>query len=100
MVSTSAPPAPSNRRHDTSGHATARALVLEPRRAVLRAVREWATGLPCDGDDLAALDRVFAILATAERGPSFDLAMRAARRRVVVQARQRRRDLSSGRTTS
>lgn len=99
MVRTTAPPAPSNQRHDTSGHATARALVLEPRRAVLRAVREWAVGHPCERDDLAALDRVFAILATAERGPSFDLAMRAARRRVVVQVRQRRRNLNSGRPT-
>jgi len=45
------------------------------------------------------MDRVFATLAAAEHGPSFDLAMRAARRRVIVQVRQRRRDLSSRQST-
>ena len=95
MVSTTAPPAPSNQLHDTSGHATALALVQEPRRAVLRAVRRWAAGHPCDGDDLAAIDRVFATLATAEHGPDFDLVMRAARCRTIGQARRRRRHLDA-----
>ncbi|MDE2901906.1 MAG: hypothetical protein OXP73_02635 [Chloroflexota bacterium] len=99
MVSTTAPPAPSNQLHETSGHATARALALAPRRAVLREVRTWAAGHPCDVDDLAAMDRVFAALAEAEHGPNFDLAMRAARRRVIVHVQQRRRDLNSRRST-
>jgi len=96
LLSTLAPPASSNQLHDTSRHATARALVSEPRRAVLRAVRTWAAGHSCNGDDLAAMDRVFAALAAAEHGPSFDLAMRAARRRVIAQVSQRHRDLTSG----
>ena len=45
------------------------------------------------------MDRVFAALAEAEHGPNFDLAMRAARRRVIVHVQQRRRDLNSRRST-
>lgn len=95
LVSTKAPPAPPNRHHDGDTQATARALVLEPRFAVLRALRTWASQHPLDPNDLEAMDRVFATLAAAEQGPNLDLVMRAARRRVIVQARQRRR-LASG----
>ena len=69
---------------------------MEPRVAVLRALRTWAAEFPIDANDLAAMDRVFATLATADRGPDLDLVMRAARRRVIVQARQRRRRLAAG----
>ena len=66
---------------------TARALTLEPRRAVLQALRAWARGQEVNAADLAALDRVLTTLAAAEDGPDLDLVMRAARRRVIVQAR-------------
>ena len=66
---------------------TARALTLEPRRAVLRALRAWARGQEVNAADLAALDRVLTTLAAAEDVPDLDLVMRAARRRVIVQAR-------------
>ena len=96
MVSTMAPPAPRNRHHTKDRQSTARALVLEPRLAVLRALRAWAAEHPIDTNDLAAVDRVFAMLAAADHGPSLDLVMRDARRRVIVQARQRRRPVASG----
>ncbi|MYD93386.1 MAG: hypothetical protein F4Y02_06790 [Chloroflexi bacterium] len=63
--------------------------MLEPRHAVLRSVRTWATEQEFDASDLAALDRVLAGLAAAEDGPDLDLVMRTARRRVIVQARHR-----------
>lgn len=70
--------------------------MLEPRRAVLRTLRTWATEQEFDADDLAAMDRVLAGLAAAQDGPDLDLVMRTARRRVIVQARHRRRHLASG----
>jgi len=47
----------------------------------------WAAEHPLDANDLAAMDRVIAVLAAASDGPNLDLVMRAARRRVIVQAR-------------
>jgi len=87
LVSNMAPPAPRNRHHNRDRPSTARALVLEPRIAVLRALRMWAAEHPLDANDLAAMDRVIAVLAAASDGPNLDLVMRAARRRVIVQAR-------------
>ena len=54
-------------------------------------IRTWAAEHPLDANDLAAMDRVFALLAEARDGPNLDLVMRAARHRVVAQARHRRR---------
>jgi len=77
-------------------HSTARALVHEPRQAVLRALRTWANDQAIDSADLAALNRVLAALAQAEQGPDLDQVMRAARRRVIAQARRRQRHPVSG----
>lgn len=96
LISTMAPPATPEQKHHSDGRSTARALVLEPRRAVLRALRTWAKDQAIDPGDLAAWDRVLTTLAMGEHGPDLDLVMRAARRRVIVQARQRRRELVSG----
>ncbi|MDE2869094.1 MAG: hypothetical protein OXR64_02055 [Chloroflexota bacterium] len=70
--------------------------MLEPRRAVLQSLRTWATEQAFDAGDLAALDRVLAGLAAAEDGPDLDMAMRTARRRVIVQARHRPGRSASG----
>lgn len=75
--------------YDSTQRSAARALMLEPRLAVLLALRAWATEQEFDAGDLAALDRVLAGLAAAEDGPDLDLVMRTARRRVIVQARRR-----------
>ena len=85
----SAVPRSRNQKSDT--HATARELVIHPRLAVLNSIRMWAAEHPLDANDLAAMDRVFALLAEARDGPNLDLVMRAARHRVVAQARRRRR---------
>ena len=82
--------------HDPDRRSIAKALALEPRRAVLRSVRSWATEQAFDAGDLAALDRVLAGLAAAEDGPDLDLVMRTARRRVIVQARHRPGHSASG----
>ena len=90
MISTTAPPATPDEMNHSGRTSTARALTLEPRRAVLRALRAmraWARGQEVNAADLAALDRVLTTLAAAEAGPNLDLVMRAARRRVIVQAR-------------
>ena len=87
MISTTAPPATPDEMNHSGRTSTARALTLEPRRAVLRALRAWARGQEVNAADLAALDRVLTTLAAAEDGPDLDLVMRAARRRVIVQAR-------------
>ena len=81
--------------YDSLTRSTARALMHEPRRAVLQSLRTWAAGQEFEPSDLAALDRVLAGLAAAEDGPDLDLVMRTARRRVIVQARQRRRSSAS-----
>lgn len=91
LISTMAPLATSEQQHHKAGQSTARALVLEPRRAILGALRAWAQDQAIDSGDLAVLERVLKTLAAAEHGPDFDLVMRAARRRVMVQARRRRR---------
>ena len=85
-----------NQMYDGGEPSTARTLALEPRRAVLRSLQAWAERLKLDAADLAAMDRILATLATADNGPDFDLVMRAARRRVIVQARERRRRMVSG----
>ena len=95
MLSTSAPSASSDLMDDSRQRSTARALMHEPRRAVLQSLRTWAAGQEFAAGDLAALDRVLAKLAAAEDGPDLDWAMRTARRRVIVQARQRRRSSTS-----
>lgn len=82
--------------HDPIQRSTAWALMHEPRRAVLRSLRTWAAGQELDVGDLAAMDRVFSALSAAEDGPDLDLVMRTARRRVIVQARHRRRHVASG----
>ena len=87
MISTTAPPATPDEMNHSGRTSTARALTLEPRRAVLQALRAWARGQEVNAADLAALDRVLTTLAAAEDGPDLDLVMRAARRRVIVQAR-------------
>lgn len=94
LLRTTTPPGPRNRNHDRHTQTTARALVLEPRVAVLRALRTWAAEHPISATDLAAMDRVFALLAAADHGPNLDLVMRDARRRVIGRARERR--LASG----
>ena len=88
LISSIAPAAIPDQTRQTRGQATARALVLEPRCAVLRALRVWAADCGVGSRDLAVLDRVFTILAATEDGPDLDLAMRTARRRVINQARQ------------
>ena len=80
----SAVPRSRNQKSDT--HATARELVIHPRLAVLNSIRTWAAEHPLDANDLAAMDRVFALLAEARDGPNLDLVMRAARHRVVAQS--------------
>ena len=87
MISTMAPPATPDEMNHSGRTSTARALTLEPRRAVLRALRAWAREQEVNAADLAALDRVLTALAAAEDGPDLDLVMRAARRRVIVRAR-------------
>ena len=94
LISTMAPPVTSNQKNHDGSRTVATSLVLEPRRAVLRALRTWAADLAIDSGDLAALDRVLIALTAAEDGPDFDLAMRAARCSVVAQARQRRRKMA------
>ena len=90
MISTTALPATSDPTHDRVHSSTARALTLEPRRALLQALRAWAAEHDVDASDLATLDRVFDTLAAAEDGPDLDLVMRAARRRVIEAARAAR----------
>ncbi len=100
MIRTMEFPATPDLMYDSAQRSTARALMLEPRRAVLQALRAWATEHEFDAGDLAAIDRVLAGLAAAEDGPDLDLVMRTVRRRVIVQARQRRRNSASGRPTA
>ena len=96
MISTLDLMARSNSMVDFARPSTAQALTLEPRRAVLQALRTWAAEQNLDAGDLAALDRVVATLASAEDGPDLDLAMRTARRRVIVRARHRPGRMASG----
>ncbi len=96
MLITTALHATSDLMYDSTQRSAARALMLEPRRAVLQALRAWATEQEFDAGDLAALDRVLAGLAAAEDGPDLDLVMRTARRRVIVQARRRPSHSASG----
>lgn len=95
MINPVASPGTLDQMCDPGQPSTARALTLEPRRAVLQALRRWAAEQDVHESDLAALDRVFAMLASVEDGPDLDLAMRAARRRVIDQARRRRRLLDA-----
>ncbi len=95
MIGTTAPPATPQQNLHSDAPSTARALVQEPRRAVLRALSTWAADQSIDSGDLAAFNRALTILAAAEQGPNFDLVMRAARRRVISQARRRRRLLDA-----
>jgi len=91
LIGTMAPPATPERTHHGDERSTARALTLEPRRAILRALHTWAADQAIDSGDLAAFNRALMSLAEAEQGPDLDLVMRAARRRVIDQARRRRR---------
>lgn len=95
MIGTTVPPATPQQNLDSDVPSTARALVQEPRRAVLRALYTWAADQSIDSGDLAAFHRALTALAVAEQGPDFDLVMRAARRRVISQARRRRRLLDA-----
>ena len=95
MIGTTSPPATRQQNIHRDAPSTARALVLEPRRAVLRALHTWAADQSIDSGDLAAFDRTLMALAAAEQGPNLDLVMRAARRRVISQARRRRRLLDA-----
>lgn len=82
------PQTPNQTRHSDAA-STARAFALEPRRAVLRSLHAWAADQSIDPADLAAFKRVLKQLASAEHGPDLDFVMRAARCRVINQARRR-----------